>query len=87
MLAVVILNYNGPEDTMKCLFSLSEQTQKDFLTIVADNASSQDPSVIRKKYQNIVFLNRDINGGYSGGNNTGIKYALEKGSKLNKGLC
>jgi len=79
MLAVVILNYNGLEYTTKCLFSLSKQTQKDFLTIVVDNASSQDPSEIPKKYRDIIFLRRDINGGYAGGNNTGINYALEKG--------
>jgi len=79
MLAVVLVNYNGLDDTLKCLASLQEQTEKKFLTIVVDNASSQDPSEIVKKHQNIIFLQSDINGGYTGGNNIGIKYALEKG--------
>jgi len=81
---IVILNYNNPDYTIKCLASIFELQYDNYCVIVVDNASN-DKSVekieewksINKK--NFVLLRAEKNWGYSGGNNIGIKYALTRG--------
>ncbi len=46
--AIIILNYNGWQDTVECLESLQKVEYPDYLTIVVDNAST-DGSVERIK--------------------------------------
>lgn len=81
-LAIVILNYNGLEDTEKCLSSLSKQTAKNFISIVVDNASHESPHKLEVLYPEIVLIRRESNGGWTGGNNAGIDYALKQGCEL-----
>jgi len=78
-LCVVILNYNCLQDTFKCLTSLEKQTRKNFLIVVVDNGSKEDPAGITEKFPNVVLLRREYNGACAGGNNTGIEYALKRG--------
>ncbi len=81
--AVVVLNYKGIDDTVKCIASLSEQTYKNF-TIVGVENGSHDGSVeqfkeLEKQYGNkLVTLYNDKNLGFDGGVNTGIRWALDK---------
>lgn len=42
MLSIIILNYNGWQDTLACLESLRKQTYTDFRVVVADNGSSDN---------------------------------------------
>ena len=42
MLTIVILNYNGWEDTIACLESLMRQSYTDYRVVVADNGSSDN---------------------------------------------
>jgi GT2 family glycosyltransferase len=79
--AVVILNYNGLDDTLKCLASLGARSDRDRLTIVVDNGSKEDPSRIASEFPWVIFIRRDVNGGWAGGNNTGIKEALRRGAR------
>jgi GT2 family glycosyltransferase len=78
----VILNYNGLADTLSCLASLKGQTVSDTQVVVVDNGSSEDPSKIGDSYPEVVLLKRKENGGWAGGNNTGIRYALDNGSQV-----
>lgn len=71
--AVVVLNYEGLDDTLRCSASLRQQSAT---LIVVDNASRQDPGAIATQYPECVLLRRSVNGGWAGGNNTGISYAL-----------
>jgi|TARA_B100001971_G_scaffold144784_1_gene133936 hypothetical protein len=41
-IAVIILNWNGWQDTVECLESLNRSTISDFTTIVVDNGSNDD---------------------------------------------
>ena len=41
MTAIIILNWNGADDTIACLRSL-EKAQGDFFVTVADNGSTDD---------------------------------------------
>jgi GT2 family glycosyltransferase len=77
---IVVLNWNGADDTIKCVRSLQEQSFKDFQILVVDNGSRLDD------YEKLSPLNsapdvtlvRNVkNLGFAGGVNTGICYAIE----------
>lgn len=74
---VVILNWNGKEDTLECLASVSQLAYTNYEIVVVDNGST-DGSVdaVSKQYPGIKILQTGSNLGYAGGNNIGIKYAL-----------
>src|SRR3989344_1311548 len=85
---IIILNWNGWQDTYECLDSLSEivlPPAAELNIVVVDNASTNH-SVERlneyiqnhSKQKNVVLLKNKHNTGFAGGNNFGIKYALEK---------
>lgn len=79
--SIIVLNYNGREDTLACLRSLEHLTYPNVEVIVVDNASS-DASVeaIRAAYPNMTLIETGANLGFTGGNNVGIRYALERGA-------
>lgn len=80
--SIIVLNWNGLEDTTKCLDSLRQITYPDYEVIVVDNASAgDDVAVLKKNYGEYIHLiENDENYGYSEGNNIGMRYALEKGA-------
>jgi GT2 family glycosyltransferase len=82
-LSVILLNYNGPRDTIECVESLRKSSFRDFDIVVVDNASS-DSSVaaLRAGYPDITLIVNDHNLGFAGGNNVGIRHALQRGSKF-----
>ena len=71
---IVISNYNGWQDTVRCLQSLEKQTYRDFEIILLDDASPND-SVARLREHlppNTVFLPQEQNLGFAAVNNIGI---------------
>jgi GT2 family glycosyltransferase len=76
---IVILNWNGLSDTRECLKSIFESRYKNYEVIVVDNAST-DLSVqaIRTEFPSAKIITNIENVGYTGGNNRGIKYALNR---------
>ena len=81
-IAIVTINYNSAENTIKLLESLKNQTNKEFEVIVVDNNSNDVNRLMdyQTSKTNIIYLKNDRNLGYSGGNNIGIKKALENGA-------
>ena len=81
-IAVILVDWNGVEVTRECLRSLKNinTTGLDKVqVIVVDNGS--DISVedsIREEFGDVVYLRSPINRGFAGGNNIGIRYALEQ---------
>lgn len=82
-LAIVIVNWNSFPVTANCLESLKELDYPDFEVVVVDNGS-EDDSVIRFEgdFPEVTLLQNAENRGFTGGNNTGIQYALDKGIDL-----
>lgn len=76
--SIIILNWNGLEDTIECLESIKKITYPNYEVIVVDNGSKgNDAEVLREKFGKYIHLIRnEKNYGYTGGNNIGIKYAL-----------
>jgi GT2 family glycosyltransferase len=80
--AVIVLNWNGVKDTLKCLDSLIAQDYKKLSVIVVDNGSVDDSlgkieNYIQKTDFDITLRSNKKNLGFAGGVNTGIRYALE----------
>lgn len=80
--SIIILNWNGLEDTIECLESLRKITYPNYEVIVMDNASSgDDVRILREQYgEYIHVIANDQNYGYPEGNNIGMRYALGKGA-------
>lgn len=82
-LSIVILNWNGRKDTLECLQSVKKLQIRDFVleVILVDNASSDNTiKEIRRKHKHIIVLENEKNLGFAGGNNVGMKYAVENGA-------
>lgn len=86
-IAIIILNWNGREDTIACLKSVLKVNYPNFSVFLVDNASTEkDLEAIKKACPktdiSISFLQNDRNLGFSGGNNVGMKQALNQGADL-----
>jgi len=80
--AVIILNWNGLEDTRECLNSFKRVTYPNFGIVVVDNGSAtNEAKIIAKEFKHYFSFFRTIrletNLGFCGGNNVGIDYARE----------
>ena len=82
-IAIVILNWNNPDDTLACLGSVGalHYPAEQLETIVVDNGSTDDSVVrISAEYPEATILETEENLGYAAGNNVGIRYALDTGA-------
>lgn len=75
---IILLNWNGGAKTVQCLSSLSKITYQNYKIIVVDNASTDDSlEIIKKKFPEQHVILSDKNWGFGGGNNIGIRHALQ----------
>ena len=76
-LSIITVNYNGLNDT--CALIDSIPFNEDMEVIVVDNGSKEDETnTLQERYPNIKVIRSDINLGFAGGNNLGIKTAIGK---------
>lgn len=77
---IIVLNYNGFEDTKRCVESLERISCQTNKIIIIDNFSA-DNSVkqLERAFPNIQVLKSKKNLGYAGGMNIGIAYGLSNG--------
>ena len=82
-IAVILVNYNGLDDSIECIESIKKSDcQNDVAVVFVDNASRVDETkVIKNKFSDVIVIRSDHNGGFSAGNNIGIKYALTENFK------
>lgn len=75
----VILNLNGGDLLRETLRSVSNMTYPNFRILVVDNGSNDGSSeMVRKRFSAVELLENGENLGFGGGNNVGMKYALDK---------
>jgi len=80
---VIVLNWNGTDDTRACLDSLSVAAPPRFDVLVIDNGSRRSVApVVRDAYPTVRCVELPTNLGYAGGNNVGLRYALEHGYRF-----
>lgn len=76
--SVVVLNWNGKEDTLQCLASLRQLTYPNYRVCVVDNGSSDDSvNAIATRFPEVGLIPVGRNLGYAGGNNVGIRAAID----------
>ena len=74
--AILIVNFNGFDDTCECIESIPANDL--YKIVVIDNASLDfEGERLQNKYKNIHVIQSKDNIGFSGANNLGIKYALQ----------
>lgn len=80
--SIILINYNGNKDTLDCVESIKKSDYENYNIIVVDNASKKENYINLKvslnHYEKVKLLRSDENLGFSGGNNLGIKYSLDK---------
>lgn len=79
---IVILNWNGWQDTIECVESCLRLRYDSYEIVIVDNASSDGSErILRDKFPQVTIAQTGDNLGYSGGNNVGIRYALAHGAE------
>ena len=77
-----MLSWNGREDTLRCLQSLTSAGHADLRIVCVDNGSSDgSQAAVRERFPAVALIEAQTNLGYSGGNNLGIRDALAHGAQ------
>jgi GT2 family glycosyltransferase len=77
----VVLSWNGREDTLRCLQSLLEVEHDGLRVVCVDNGSRDgSPEAVSERFPDVELIDAGANLGYAGGNNLGIRRALEHGA-------
>lgn len=88
--AIIIVNWNGYNDTVECLHSIENLDYNDFKVFLVDNHST-DKSLefLKDKIEKEKLFNFEVklianskNLGFAGGNNVAIKQAMNQGFEL-----
>jgi len=78
--AVIILNWNGFEDTVACLQSFQLATYSNYRIVIVDNGSKNDEGRrICQRFPKLHLIQNPVNRGFAGGSNDGIRWALQAG--------
>lgn len=79
---IVILCYNGADDTLRCIESLAriDYAPGRVQTLVVDNGSADDTVArVRAHFPAVAVIENRANLGFAAGNNVGLRYALSHG--------
>ena len=81
LVVAVVLSWNGREDTLACLRSLTREPDDRLRIVVVDNASTDGSAeAVAAEFPEVDLVRNDVNRGYAGGMNDGIRRALELGA-------
>lgn len=78
---IVVLNFNGKEDTLECIESLRKLDYANYEVIVVDNGSSDGSQEALRELPGVILIENERNYGYAEGNNIGLKLALSRGAE------
>lgn len=80
--AIIVLNYNDHENTIKYVDSVKDYNIIDKIIVVDNNSTIKDEIKILKQLESekVEVLSSEKNGGYAYGNNLGLKYLEKIGS-------
>ncbi|MEY3364660.1 MAG: hypothetical protein RL332_460, partial [Actinomycetota bacterium] len=79
-LAIIIINWNSLELTTDTLNALKRCSFKDFDVVLVDNGSNDGSGeTLRQHFNEVSHIASPVNLGFTGGNNLGMQFALDKG--------
>ncbi|MDD5449165.1 MAG: glycosyltransferase family 2 protein [Candidatus Omnitrophica bacterium] len=71
---IIILNFNQEADTSECILSLKRMNYKNYRIILVDNGSTDGSGDrLKKRFNEADYIKSDVNLGFAGGCNLGIK--------------
>jgi GT2 family glycosyltransferase len=74
---IVVLSWNGREDTLACLASLRRLADDDVAVVCVDNGSTDgSAAAVREAFPDVTLIENGRNLGFAGGNNVGVAHAL-----------
>ena len=77
---IIILNWNGYEDTLECLQSVSKINFINYKIIIVDNGSDTDEiDKLVIDFPQVKLIKSKDNLGFSGGNNLALDYSIKAG--------
>lgn len=80
---IVVLTWNGWNDTEECLRSLVPVAANGIRVLLVDNGSADGtPEKVRRAFPEVEVIENGNNLGFPGGNNVGIREALSKGANF-----
>lgn len=80
-IAIIVLNWNGKENTCECLESLRYIDYRNYEIIVVDNASTDgSQKFLEKNFPGVLLVKNKKNLGFGGGLNVGIIEAIGRGA-------
>ncbi len=78
---IIVLNWNNWPVTVECLESLGSLTYPRAHVLLVDNGSTDGSErILREKFPAVEIFQTGSNRGYAGGNNAGMRRALELGA-------
>lgn len=78
---IILLNWNGLEDTLSCLDSLQRLDHPDYEIVVVDNGSTDGSgAAIESRFPTTKLIRNAENLGFAGGNNVGLRHAMAGGA-------
>jgi hypothetical protein len=78
---IILINWNGLEDTVECLESLRHIDYPNYRIVVVDNGSEHDEAVLLKqRFPETTLIANPKNEGFAKANNQGIEWALAQGA-------
>ena len=74
-ICILVLNWNGADDTIECVQSLEEVTYTNAEIVVIDNGSTDDSvQRIQKQFGEVELIELESNLFFGGGNNAGLDW-------------
>jgi GT2 family glycosyltransferase len=79
----ILINFNGWQDTVACLESCEGLAYEPNRVLVVDNGSTNDSVArLRGRFPELSLVETGRNLGFAGGNNAGIRIAMEAGAEF-----
>lgn len=80
--AIIILNWNNWQDTITCVTACQKlEWPKTYILVVDNNSTNNSVETIRHHFPDLELIETGANLGFAGGNNIGIKQALDLGAE------
>jgi hypothetical protein len=80
--AAVVLNWNGRDETLACLESLTASDWPRLTSIVVDNGSQEDiEPAVAERFPEAIVVRNEANLGFAGGMNAGLRRVLDLDAK------
>ncbi len=79
---IILVNWNGKDQTLACLQSLNALSYGNARIVVVDNASTDGSTeAIHAAFPAVAVLGMERNLRFAGGTNAGLRYALDHGAE------